>query len=325
MCTPSIVTEAQKKKIAAYGASFRKATSSPFGADDEIGMLNLIDASSRDAIVSRADASKVFDLSVDYFVGMPSWDKAGDPGFQIWMTHTPSGEQLTDHMGLGRAAQELVAYSGDAISMYTHCGTHIDTMNHFGYHGEIFNNFKASENIGSRTWKVCGAEKHPPVIARGVLLDIAAMHRVDELSDSHGIGPEDLAGCLKHQGTTLRPGDVVLLRTGRMIQAWPNAARYMSAPPGLTREGAEYLAKAGAIMIGSDTHTLEQIPPSDPENWLPVHTYLLAEAGVTIIEIVDLEAVAADKLYEFAFFGACLRLRGATGAPMRPVVMPLKN
>jgi kynurenine formamidase len=325
MCTPTIVTEAQKKKIAAYGATFRKATTSPFGADDEIGMLNLIDGKSRDAIVSRADASKIFDLSVDYFVGMPSWDKAGDPGYQIWMTHTPEGEQLTDHMKLGREAMELVAYSGDAISMYTHCGTHIDTMNHFGYHGEIYNHFKVDEHIGSRTWNVCGAEKHPPIIARGILLDVAALHKVDELPDSHAIGQADIDGCLKHQGIEVRPGDVVLLRTGRMRAAWPDAARYMANPPGLTREGASYLAHAGAIMIGSDTHTLEQVPSSEPGNWLPVHTYLLAEAGVTIIEIVEVEALAADKLYEFAFFGACLRLRGATGAPMRPVAMPLRN
>ena len=181
-----------------------------------------------------------------------------------------------------------------------------------------------SEHIGSRTWDVCGAEKHPPVIARGILLDVAALHGVDELPDSHGIGPADIDGCLKQQGVEERPGDVVLLRTGR-IHAWPDPVRYMSKPPGLTRDGASYLAHAGAIMIGSDTHTLEQVPPTDPENWLPVHTYLLAEAGVAILEIADLEAVAADKLYEFAFFGACLRLRGATGSPMRPVVMPLRS
>src|SRR5882672_5061748 len=80
MCTPGIVNEAQKKKIAAYGATFRKATTSPFGSKDEIGMLNLIDRASREAVVGRADASKMFDLAVDYFVGMPSWDQAGDPG-----------------------------------------------------------------------------------------------------------------------------------------------------------------------------------------------------------------------------------------------------
>ena len=324
MCSPIIVNEVEKRRIAAHGASFRKATTSPFGSKDEIGMLNLIDAKSRDAIVSRADASKIFDLSVDYFVGMPSWIAAGDPGYQIWMTHTPRGEQIDDRMGIGQSANELVSYSGDAISMYTHCGTHIDALCHFGYHGEIFNHFKAAEHIGSRTWNVCGSEKHPPMIARGILLDVAAMHGFDELPESHGIGPEDIAGCLKHQATEVRPGDVVLIRTGRM-RAWPDPQRYMHNPPGLTRDGAVYLCQAGAIMIGSDTHTLEQAPSADPENWLVVHTYMLAEAGVPLLEIANLEELGAAKVHEFAFFGACLKLRGATGSPMRPVAMPLRN
>ena len=79
------------------------------------------------------------------------------------------------------------------------------------------------------------------------------------------------------------------------------------------------------MVIGSDTHTLEQTPSADPENWLVVHTYLLAEAGVPLLEIADLEALGAEKVHEFAFFGACLKLRGATGAPMRPIAMPLRK
>ena len=69
--------------------------------------------------------------------------------------------------------------------MYTHCGTHIDTFNHFGYNGKIFNEFSADEHLGSRAWTKCGAEKHPPIFARGVLLDIAGMHGVDVLPPSH--------------------------------------------------------------------------------------------------------------------------------------------
>jgi kynurenine formamidase len=323
MCSPIYVNEVEKRRIAAYAAKFRQATASPFGDRDEIGMLNLIDAESRNAILARADATKVFDLAVDYFVGMPSWDRAGDPGYQIWMTHTPRGEEIDDKMGVGPAVNRLVSYSGDAISMYTHCGTHIDTLTHFGYNGEIFNHYKAADHIGSRTWNCCGAEKHPPIIARGVLLDMAAMHGVEQLPEAMAIGPKDIDDCLKHQGTELKVGDVILIRTGRM-NAWPDPQRYMHNPPGLNREGASYLCHAGAVMIGSDTHTLEQAPSADPENWLPVHSYMLCEAGVPLIEIVNLEELSAARLYEFAFFGACLKLRGATGSPMRPVAMPLR-
>ncbi|WP_062204776.1 cyclase family protein [Aureimonas sp. AU12] len=321
MCMACYVDEATKNRIIAYNAEFHQVTASPYGRDDEIGMLHLIDAQSRSAIIGRTDASKIFDLSVDHFVGMPGWFGAGDQPYQIWMTHTPQGEIVANTMGVSAEANELVGYSGDSISMYTHCGTHIDTFNHFGYNGEIFNGFTARDHLGSRAWTKCGPEKHPPIFARGVLLDIAALHGVETLGPSHGIGRADIEACLKHQGTELKLGDVVLIRTGQMLK-WPDMA-FTRNTPGLNREGAEYLAKHGAIMIGADNLTLEQTPSVHELNFFPVHTYLLAEAGVPIIEMVQLEELAADRLYEFAFFGACIKLRGATGAPMRPVAMPL--
>jgi len=103
MCSDCFVSAALKGKIAAHAAAFRKATASPFGANDEIGMLNLIDAVSRQAIMDRADPTKIYDLSVDNFVGMPGWFAAGDQPYQIWMTHTPGGEQVDDVMGVGTA------------------------------------------------------------------------------------------------------------------------------------------------------------------------------------------------------------------------------
>ncbi|MDQ0394382.1 cyclase family protein [Labrys monachus] len=322
MCVACYVDEAMKQKIIAYNAEFHEVTRSPYGRDDEIGMLNLIDAQSRSAIVSRADASKVFDLSVDHFVGMPGWFGAGDQPYQIWMTHTPAGEVVANTMGVSLEANMLVGYSGDSISMYTHCGTHIDTFNHFGYRGKIFNEFTEKEHLGSRAWDRCGAEKHPPIFARGVLLDVAALHGVSVLPPSHAIGEDDIKACLKRQDLALRPGDVVLLRTGQMT-LWPDMA-FVRNTPGLNRQGAEFLAKHGAIMIGADNLTLEQTPAAEPLNFFPVHTYLLAEAGIPILEMANLEELAAEGVHEFAFFGACIKLRGATGAPMRPVAMPLR-
>jgi kynurenine formamidase len=274
--------------------------------------------------MDRADPSRVYDLSVDNFVGMPGWFGAEDQPYQIWMTHTPRGEEVDDVMRVGKESNELVSYSGDAISMYTHTGTHIDALNHFGYHGRIFNGFSVDEHLGSRGWRKAGVDKHPPIVARGVMLDVAGMLGVDVLEPSYGIGEEDLRGCLKLQNTELHPGDVVLVRTGRM-RLWPDRATYLPNPPGLNRAGAEFLAEAGAIVIGADNHCLEHAPSADPENWQVVHTYLLAEAGVPILEIANLEELAEDRVFEFAFFGACIRLRGATGAPMRPVAMPLRR
>lgn len=310
--------------IAARHAEFRQVTTSPFGPHDEIGMLNLITPGSRARILAEADARRPFDLAVDYFVGMPSWVQAGDPAFQIWMSHTPNGTVIEDPMRVGAEHNRLVSYSGDCIAMYTHCGTHIDTLNHFGYCGQLWNGFNEREHLGSRQWSVCGAEKLPPIIARGVLIDVAGAHGTDLLPDSYGIGEDDLRQALDRQGTTIEAGDVVAIRTGRMT-VWPDPSRYVLDEPGLNREGAEFLARAGAIVIGADNVALEQAPAADPENWQAVHTYLFAEAGVPIIEVLNLEELAAEELYEFAFIGMPMPLRGATGAPLRPIALPLRD
>jgi hypothetical protein len=100
-----------KRIIAAHRATFRNATESPFGSSDEIGMLNLITAESRDAIMSTADAGKMIDLSVDYFVGMPSWVRAKDPSYQLWMTRIPLGEKITNSAGVDPEFNDRVSYS----------------------------------------------------------------------------------------------------------------------------------------------------------------------------------------------------------------------
>lgn len=93
-------------------------TKCPFGPDDQIGMLNLMTPDSIRAVVSQADTGHTLDLSVDYFIGMPSFSGAGQPSYQISMTNTPRGTVLDDAPGVGREQNERVAYSGDAIMMW---------------------------------------------------------------------------------------------------------------------------------------------------------------------------------------------------------------
>src|SRR5262245_33706654 len=140
MCGAEPIDEATVAKIAATAATFRQITKSPFGEDDEIGMLNLITPDSVRSIMAEADFGHIVDLSMDYFIGMPTFTAAGQPPYQIWMTNTPGGTTVDNSNGFGEQ-NALVSYSGDAISMYTHCGTHIDTLNHFGYRGTLWNGF----------------------------------------------------------------------------------------------------------------------------------------------------------------------------------------
>ena len=301
-----------------------KVSKSPWGSDDEIGRLNWITPESQKEILERLDGTKVFDLSVDYFIGMPSWSAAGDPKYDIWMTHTPQGSVNDNLSGAGPEVHEKYSYCGDSISLYTHCGTHIDTLNHLGYFGCFWNGWTAEKHLGSRNWTVGGTEKYPNIIARGVLLDIAGLHGVDCLPDSYEVTVDDLQKAAGDQGVELRRGDVVCLRMGRMT-AWPNYDGYLVNPPGIGLAGARYLCEeTGAMCIAGDTIGLEVLPSVD-EGFLPVHCYMFATAGSQIMEVVWMEEIAAEKQYEFAFIGGPLKLTGATGAPFRPIAVPLRG
>lgn len=309
---PIIAVKAQQKE--AVGES-------PWGPQDEIGTLNMVTESSQLQILSEVSSGKAYDLSVDYFVGMPSFHSLGDPGYQYWLTHTPNGTIVDNPNGLGVEMNKKVSYTGDAISMYTHMGTHIDALNHFGLNGKIWNGFTPEEHLGDKGWKKTGAETIPPIIARGVLLDIAAA--IGPLPKNYHITANDLQLTLKKQHIKLEKGDVVLIRTGQ-AEFYEDANHYLDNYPGISLDAVKWLVEEqGTMLLGADNLSLETFPPEREDNWVPVHTYLLAEKGVMFIEQMFLEELSADEVYEFAFIAASLKLRGASGSPMRPIAIPV--
>lgn len=298
---------------------------SPWGKHDELGRLNMMTPQRQAQVMSQIDAHRIFDLSVEYFVGMPSWQAAGDPHYQFWMTHTPRGAVIDNVLDMGETVNRHVSYSGSAFSMYTHTGTHIDTLSHFGLDGEIYNHFSADENLGDKGWNRSGAETIPPLIARGVLIDLPKAKGLSMLPDSYRVTEADIKQALVQQHVTLQPGDIVLLRTGRM-QNYAQSAKYMANSPGLGIAAATYLAKeAEAMVVGADNLSFEAFPSEVEGNYVPVHTYLLTQMGVPIMELVNLEELAEAQVYEFAFIGGSLKLRGADAAPLRPIAFPLKT
>lgn len=316
------VLGAQTREV---GLAARVVGASPWGPGDELGRLNLMNTDAQARLMARVDGSKSYDLSVDYFIGMPSWQAAGDPHYRMWMTHTPRGTAVDDPLGVGREMNEHVSYTGAAISMYTHMGTHIDALSHFGLSGRIFNGFRADEYLGDRGWTVSGAATIPPILARGVLIDVAAAHGVDMLPAGYRIGRADLMQALDRQGVDVHEGDVVLIRTGRM-RVYDNASAYMDNPPGIGIEAARYLVEEkGAMAVGADNLSLEAFPSELEDDYVPVHTYLLGQQGAPILELVNLEELSRDQVWEMLFIGGSLKLRGADAAPIRPIALPLKR
>lgn len=298
---------------------------SPWGPSDEIGTLNMMTEKSKELILSKIKSGKTYDLSVEYYVGMPSFHVLGDPPYQYWLTHTPRGTVIENPNGLGKQMNEKVSYTGDAISMYTHMGTHIDALNHFGLNGKIWNGFSADEHLGDKGWKKTGSEVIPPIVARGVLIDVLSHKNVEQLPPNYRINKDDLIKTLASQKVALKKGDVVLIRTGQ-ARYYDDAGKFLDQYAGINLEAVRWLVEdQGVMLLGADNLSFEAFPPERSDNWVPVHTYLLAEKGVMFIEQMDLEELAKDKVWEFAFISASLKLRGASAAPMRPIAIPTRK
>jgi kynurenine formamidase len=289
---------------------------SPWGPDDQIGRLNWMTPASQAEVLARVDGSRTFDLAVDYFMGMPSWTAAQDPKYDIWMTHTPQGTVNDDLNRAGGAANEAYSYSGSAVTMYTHTGTHLCGLNHIGHFGRFWNGWTADTHLGSRAWTIGG--RFPPIVARAVLLDVAGTKGVECLPDSYEITVQDIRDALAKAATELGAGDIALVRTGRMIR-WPDQDRFLSSPPGLGLDSARFLCdELGCMCVGVDAGG-EALPPDPPDSFLPVHAYLFATAGTPLFENLWLEDVAREGVHEFAFLAFPLKLVGSTGMPTRPV------
>lgn len=289
---------------------------SPWGPEDEIGTLNMMNETSSFEVIKQVSSGRIYDLGVDLFIGMPNCcEMLGAPDYHSFTTARPARGD----------SKEMVSLSGDTIITSTHMGTHLDTLNHFGLKGKIWNDISADDALGPRGWGKSGAEKYPPVVARGVLIDVAKAMNVEVLPASYAITAADLQKALKKQGSRLQEGDVVLIRTGLMVN-WPDPSRYhMGDQAGLGLDAAKWLVEEKkAMLLGADNFGLESFPSTNKANFAPLHTYLLGQKGVSFLEVVWLEDLAKDKVYEFMFIASPLKLRGASGSPVRPIAIPIK-
>ncbi|MFD4668741.1 cyclase family protein [Lentzea sp. NPDC058450] len=216
--------------------------------------------------------------------------------------------------------------ANDIITMGTHVGTHIDALAHVSHDGRLFGGVDAVEAGRGGKFVDHGVHTVAPMVRRGVLLDVpAAVGDPAGLPAGHEITPDELAATEQAQGTEVRAGDVVLIRSGwgRLFDD-PDRTVYQgkdTGVPGIGEAGARWLADRGVHAAGADTIAFECLPPGAGHAVLPAHRVLLVESGIYIIETLNLEGVAAAGAHEFLFVLSPLPLFGATGSPVRPLAV----
>jgi kynurenine formamidase len=204
--------------------------------------------------------------------------------------------------------------------MHSHSGTHIDALCHFWYEDQLYNGFSAQEHITSMGATRNAIDRVPFLLGRGVLLDIATWKGVEHLQAGEPIRATDLDACAAAQGIALRPGDMLLLRTGWMQLFHKDRALFDSGEPGIDVSTLPWMKERDIVAVGVDNHAVEvltRIPPKD----LPVHRVAIRDLGIYLLEYLDLEALAADRAYESFLVVAPLRLIGGAGSPVNPIAI----
>ncbi|MGW2669892.1 cyclase family protein [Streptomyces sp. NPDC001272] len=288
-----------------------------WGADDEIGTLNLITEE-----VVRAAAAEVR-TGARIPLALPLKEDGVQAGLipgRINPLHT-----------MVQINQELfgpgtVACSDDAVTMGLQAGTHWDALTHVSHSGRIYNGRPASTITAHGRSQFSGIEKATPIVSRGILLDVARAKGLDRLPGGHAVTPEDLAEAEEFAGTEVRAGDVVLVRTGQIqlyLAADKHAYGYPS--PGLSVRTPEWFHARDVAAVANDTLTFEVFPPEIDNLWLPVHALHLVEMGMHQGQNWNLEALstACAEAGRYTFLLAAIPepFVGGTGTPVAPVAV----
>ncbi len=252
----------------------------------------------------------VYDLEQPRYFGAPTFP-----------SHAP-GYVYTLHRHHERGMNE--ARTGASGFMYTteHAGTHIDALCHQAEHLRLYGGVEIDARVQTaQGFTALGAETIAPLVTRGVLLDIARLRGVDHIGAGQPITREDLEAAEREQGVVVEQGDVALLRTGNGAY-WQDPTVYLQAG-GADGSASSWLASRGVRAVGADNVAWDEVGVVDPDLkvTLPGHVILLVRHGIYIIENLFLEELARDQRYEFTFICLPLKLRGATGSPVRPIAI----
>lgn len=290
----------------------------------EIGPAGDIDTQTIIEAARLVTEGRWYSLATARFPGMPLFP--GHPPFQVLNYRTPPGIRAEGAQPWGPPNDAGLGYMAEYLMATSHSGAHIDALGHMtiGEDNHWYGGGNTREHLTDRGPVFGDAEKMPPFFRRGVLLDPPAHRGVDALDAGEPVTGDDLSAIAEAQGVEVRPGDVVLIRTG-YLKYWPDPeamAEHRTAGPDLS--AAEWLLERGVVATGTDTETYEVQPAPDrgePANPQPVHTKLLIENGIYLLESVYLEELAQDEVYEFLFVALPLKIRGATGSMVDPLAI----
>lgn len=295
-------------KLSAFASDSNTDHPSVYGADDRIGAINNISAEKTLAALKLVKYGKIYSLAVVTSAATPTF-----PGRSYQVDAYPMFE--------GTRGQNLLSGMDDRITTHLGVGTQIDGLGHVGINQIHYNGVSAKQLLQDGKLVTFGMQDLPPIVTRGVMLNIAALKGVERLSAGTPITRKDIIAAMARQKVNIGKGDVVLLHTGWLSLLDSDPETMMKAEPGLAVDGAQYLVDQGIVAVGADNPALEHIPFANADRPYEVHQLLLTRNGVYILEYINTANLVRDGVNEFLFVVSAPRFDGTVQAVVNPIAI----
>ena len=316
MRNASVLTCAIALLTTVGSASAQDWTKSKWGPNDEIGAANYMTPELVMKAAQLIKTGKTYSLGFPVDSTMPAY-----PPRAFKITVVQPGQAGSPGLGPSKTT-----YNDDIIEGWVGVGSQIDGLGHIGVEHVYYNGHKIADFGEPTGLKKLGIDKLPPMVTRGVLLDMAAhLAGTDKVQDGvvkegTAFNTKEIEDAAKKQNVEIRQGDVVLFHTGWLSLIGKDDKRFGAGEPGLGVEGAKYLVGKGVVAVGADSWALEVIP-FESKNLFEVHQILLPMNGTYILENINTADLAADKAYEFMFVLGQPRFKGGVQSMINPVAI----
>ena len=294
-------------------ASASECIPSQWGADDQIGAANRVSPERTIAAAKLVKKGISHPLGIEIDPNMPAYP----PRYTQLQVVQPN-QQFGADMGVGWNG----SYNDDMLQMWLGTGPQLDGLGHMGEAGEFYNC-----NQGEDFSVITGLTKLdisgiPPIVGRGVMIDIAKHMGVDYLSAGQPITSDNIKAAMKAQNVSVKEGDIVLLHTGYTDAKLTSEPQlWAGSIPGITNEAAVFLAGLKPTAVGADTWGLGAVPPRPGDKVFYDHVVLLKQNGIYILETMNTGRLADESVHEFMFVLGQARLKGAVQMIINPVAM----
>ncbi len=285
---------------------------SKFGPNDELGAANYLTPQLAAEAAKLVKTGKTYSLGITVSTTTPAY-----PPRTCSIYIVQPGQQGGSE-GLGPTK---TTYNDDILNCWTGIGTQLDGLGHIGVGERFYNGNKWQDFANVSGLKKLSADKVPPFVTRGVLLDMAAYFGVDMLKEGTVFNRPEIEGAAKKQGVEIRQGDVVIFHTGWLSIIEKDPKRFGSVEPGLGRDGARYLVSKNVVAVGADTWAVEVIPFEQGAGVFEVHQILLPMGGTYILENINTAELVKDKAWEFMFVLGQNKYQGSVQSMINPVAL----